>query len=449
MKKVICFFIMILITCSNFVFANENLADGLYKVDIDLWHAYEDKPSMGNPGIDGVANIFVKDEKMQIYIGVKKISFANITTSVSRFFYADDESKVYKLASTYVFEIKIEEEEQLRPRVFSFPLENKSEFFDVLIDPKVEQMGNDPIKARLKVDWSKLERITDNDSLYSLATNDKSEIPKYKEFNENGVLVKFADFVFVPVSISKVSSSEIENKIPFDVLDEVYIYKIVKSEEEIPFEKGVAIGVDEIYSGVDIDFLEVKSADKVYRLEDDKYEEVNFIQGDVIKLKDAKTGFYVIVDYADIQKKEINKTQASNIKNSSPVNNNIIQKKSENTNLAVLSDKSLGDNVHIQDKLSLISENVDEKAILTSEDIILQTSEDNKEIFVNNKETSVDSEVIVIERWDIIFLISFIYILFFVFGIILIKKYVKKIFWEIERMMDINRKIYKNQEDEL
>ena len=213
MKRIFSLLLIFCIIFPIFVFGDDkNLEDGLYKVNISLWHAYEDKASMGNPSIEESANIFVKDGESTVYIGVRPLTFANLTTSVTRFFYADNTEKVYKPAGTYVFEITIPNEVQKRPKIFSFPLKEKSEFYDVLIDPKVEQMGNEPIKARLKLDWTTLEKINENGSLYEMAINDKSEKPRQKDFRENGVLVIAPDFLDMSINISKVSRSALGQK---------------------------------------------------------------------------------------------------------------------------------------------------------------------------------------------------------------------------------------------
>ena len=48
--------------------------------------------------------------------------------------------------------------------IFEFPLPNDNDkYYKCKVDPRVDVMGDDPVKARLKVDWDSLDEVDEDD----------------------------------------------------------------------------------------------------------------------------------------------------------------------------------------------------------------------------------------------------------------------------------------------
>lgn len=135
--------------------AAEELKDGIYTVNIALWHQFMDKPSMGNKGIISEAEIEVKDGKATMFIETQIIQVTGITASVVSFFNYDEGKQDFTKAEARAYNFEIDG--QKRPKIFLFPIKPGSEYYKCMVDPKVEVMGDKPIEARLKVDWSSLK----------------------------------------------------------------------------------------------------------------------------------------------------------------------------------------------------------------------------------------------------------------------------------------------------
>ena len=134
-----------------------DLEDGLYAVNVALWHETEDKPSMGNGALDPKAELFVKDGKGTLFLGTKTLKVSNIQASLSRVFYETDEG--FSAAAPLCFDLKPENEPLPRPGIFALPLEEKKAMIRLKVDPKVAPMGDEPLNARLKLDFQSVKKI--------------------------------------------------------------------------------------------------------------------------------------------------------------------------------------------------------------------------------------------------------------------------------------------------
>lgn len=134
-----------------------DLEDGLYAVDVALWHETEDKPSMGNGALDPKAELFVKDGKGTLFLGTKTLKVSNIQASLSRVFYETDDG--YSAAAALCYDLKPVNEPLPRPRIFALPLEEKRAMIRLKVDPKVAPMGDEPLNARLKLDFQSMKKI--------------------------------------------------------------------------------------------------------------------------------------------------------------------------------------------------------------------------------------------------------------------------------------------------
>ncbi len=133
------------------------LKDGIYTVNIALWHQFMDKPSMGNKGIIPEAEVEVKDGKATMFMETRIIEVTGITASLVSFYNFDEEKQDFSKAEARAYNFEIDG--QKRPRIFIFPINPGKEFYRCMVDPKVEVMGDKPIEARIKVDWSSIKPI--------------------------------------------------------------------------------------------------------------------------------------------------------------------------------------------------------------------------------------------------------------------------------------------------
>lgn len=135
-----------------------NLEDGYYKIPVKLWHAYEEKESMGNKAMVQVAELEVKDKEGYLYIGSGKMEYMSITASLINIYFQKEDGNYYP-AERGDFEMEIPKEPDKRPCVFKTKLINMDEMLKVFVDPKVEPMGDEPIRARVKLDYNSIEKI--------------------------------------------------------------------------------------------------------------------------------------------------------------------------------------------------------------------------------------------------------------------------------------------------
>lgn len=221
-----------------------NLENGIYKVPIKLMHAIEDKLSMGNVALNQTGELLVENGQAYLFISVNKIQIQNITAGLVNLYYLDEKNYISAEANDY--SIQVDESLERRPSVFKIPIKKYSNDLEVLVDPKVEPMGDKPIKARLNVDLDKIKKIDLKESeiiekfntgIKKPAFNsdlagkkiDKSFILEFREntFNE--------DFNFYANKLNSDRAEEI-NKL-FNPLDIVEIYKLetLGDLEEIPY----------------------------------------------------------------------------------------------------------------------------------------------------------------------------------------------------------------------
>lgn len=156
-----------------------DLEDGLYSLPVSLWHESEDKPSMGNGALDEKAELLVKDEKATLYLGTKALKVSNIQASLCRVFYETD--KGLRAAKPLAYDLKIDGEPLPRPSIFAFPLEKKTDWLKVKVDPKVAPMGDEPLNARLKMDFLNLQKMELNQSHLAQRGEGGGKKPSFKD----------------------------------------------------------------------------------------------------------------------------------------------------------------------------------------------------------------------------------------------------------------------------
>lgn len=137
----------------------DKLADGKYNVYVDLWNATSDVASMGNLALNKKALLIVKDGVYTMQLSTRPMTVGTITACLQTIQIKQANGK-YKYA-----EIKARNNEGNQPSVFQFTLPSTEEYIDVLIDPKVEVMGDDPLEARLKMSWDTLAKAADDETI--------------------------------------------------------------------------------------------------------------------------------------------------------------------------------------------------------------------------------------------------------------------------------------------
>lgn len=133
-----------------------NLKNGKYTVYVDLWHATSNKASMGNPTMNHKALLTVKDGTYTMDISTHPMTVGTITACLQTLQIKQSDGS-YKYA-----QITAKNNPGKQPSVFRFVLPSKDTYIPVLIDPKVEVMGEDPLPARLKISWDTLAKAADN-----------------------------------------------------------------------------------------------------------------------------------------------------------------------------------------------------------------------------------------------------------------------------------------------
>ncbi len=162
-----------------------------YTVPVRLWNANEDTESMGDGSIQHMANIRLKDGEMIVYLGADKMEVSSLVSSLVNLYY--DTGKGYQKAKTYSYTIKIEGDDNIRPEVLSFPLTKKQEFVTVLVDPKVDIMGDDPIRARLKFSFNEMKEIKKSEAELILKA-EKNQDNRTLDYKYDRKVKLYADF---------------------------------------------------------------------------------------------------------------------------------------------------------------------------------------------------------------------------------------------------------------
>lgn len=158
------------------------LEDGCYTVPIKLWHAMEEKPSMGNQAFIQMGNLVVKNKKASLYVGTDLMEYMNIKASLINL-YVEQKDGTYQATKKGCYEIEVPNEAEKRPRVFVVELLNQDQMVNVYVDPKVEPMGDEPIRARIKIDWDQAKKITPDQATLVAKYKEGPRKPDFKKEN--------------------------------------------------------------------------------------------------------------------------------------------------------------------------------------------------------------------------------------------------------------------------
>lgn len=128
--------------------------NGYYKVKVRLWHASMNKASMGDDAVVKTAYVHIEDGDVTMRLVTKEMETSGITAHLHDFYiYRDGDYQSATLAA-----------DTGEYWIYEFELPNSSsQFYKCKVDPQVDVMGDEPVKARLKVNWSGKKSIDSDD----------------------------------------------------------------------------------------------------------------------------------------------------------------------------------------------------------------------------------------------------------------------------------------------
>lgn len=309
-----------------------NLEDGYYKIPVKLWHAYEEKESMGNKAMVQVAEIEVKDKAGYLYIGSGKMEYMSITASLINIYFQKEDGNYYP-AEAGDFEMEIPKEKDKRPAVFRTKLVNMDEMTKVFVDPKVEPMGDEPIRARIKLDYGSIEKI-DKDQAELIKKFETG--PKKPEFDSSSsgevenknLIVNYEpetfdeEFSFYGNKLSGKNAEEYSKD--FDKLDQVNVFKIeflgpldeIKEEDKKIQDKRKKI-IPKKEMELRLPLLKFKEEDSLtlYDYTEGERKKIDFtFDKDHVKTKVKNPGIYVLVKSDTLTQSAVTDTKGQDSK---------------------------------------------------------------------------------------------------------------------------------------
>jgi hypothetical protein len=146
---------------ANVVSQNTVSEDGKYQVQVNLWHATQNKASMGNGSLNHTALIEVIDGVWYMSVSVHPMQVGTITASLASLQirqanggYANADIIARNIAGN-------------KPGAFRFALPSRDTYIAVKVDPQVAVMGDEPVDARLRIGWDTLTKVSDDVKLTS------------------------------------------------------------------------------------------------------------------------------------------------------------------------------------------------------------------------------------------------------------------------------------------
>lgn len=256
---------------------NEQSEVRYYSVPVNLWHFVEDKPSMGDGAMGHIANVRMKDGAMEVYISADKMEVRGTLASLISVYY-DDGTRFAK-AKAQAYDMAVEGSEEMRPEVFSFPMNEQKQFLNVFVDPKVEVMGDDPIKCRLKFDFANMKPIDETEATLIDKANNGTPSPNWtgKEARvlvSKGVTLQVAEdtfdkpYSFYANEIKGAKLNSIKSLLNADEMAKVYSLKALSSLEYIELDAKSPINDSR-------DVLVPKKQMKIYLPLDDKMKDTH------------------------------------------------------------------------------------------------------------------------------------------------------------------------------
>ncbi|GHU64361.1 hypothetical protein AGMMS49983_09900 [Clostridia bacterium] len=130
------------------------MTDGKYEVRVDLWHATQDKASMGNGSLNHSGLIEVVGDTLYMSVSVHPIQVGAVTASLSSL-------QIKQANGSYVYaEVTARNIAGNKPSAYRFVLPSKDTYIPVRVDPQVSVMGNETVDARLYISWDTLTKVS-------------------------------------------------------------------------------------------------------------------------------------------------------------------------------------------------------------------------------------------------------------------------------------------------
>lgn len=308
------------------------MKDGYYKIPVKLWHAYEEKESMGNKAMVQVAELEVKDKEGYLYIGSGKMEYMSITASLINIYFQKEDGNYYP-AEPGDFEMEIPKEHDKRPCVFKTKLINMDEMLKVFVDPKVEPMGDEPIRARVKLDYNSIEKI-DKDEAELIKKFETG--PTKPEFNKDApgeaenknLIVNYEpetfteEFSFYGNKLTGKNAEKYSQD--FDKLDQVNVFKIEflgPLNEITEDDKNIQDKRERIMPQKEMDLrlplLKFKKEDNLtlYDYTDGEKKKIDFtVDNDHVKTRVKNPGVYVLVKSDTLTQSAVTDTKGQDSK---------------------------------------------------------------------------------------------------------------------------------------
>lgn len=455
-NKKIYVFIIVLISLFSTVFAEDennpvkkeiDLEDGYYEIPIRLWHAVEEKPSMGNKALRQIAEIEVKDKEANLYIGSDKMEYMSITASLINIYFQKEDGNYYK-AEPGCYELEVPKEQDKRPEVFKTSLLNMDKMTKVYVDPKVEPMGDEPIRARINLDFEKIKKISGNDSILIKKFKEGAKKPEFNSKNSGEVQNKNLIVKYGPETFSeefsfygnRLSGKEAEQySKEFDKLDQINIFNIEflgPLDEIREKEENIQSKRKKIYANKEFDLklplLKFKKEDNLnlYYIHDGNREKLDFkITDDYIETKTKNSGVYIVVKSSGeniaLSNNLENSNQISEIKNTADERGKTFMasvRKPQVKKTTATQDTKIPEKKQNSQVNSLLVENSSQNKIASQENNL-----NSKNIDTTSETLEKTEELEEKESKRIIYLIVLIFIGLNAFAIVFVKKNLKEI----------------------
>lgn len=175
----------------------DNLADGKYTVTVNLWHATQDKESMGNQALYHTGIITVKDGKYYLTIMGHEVTVGVVTGKLKAL-------QVKPGGTTdedWVTPESVDSEKE-GDYTFEFELTSKGEKEYLPSRIQVEEgtpMGTDWVESRLRISWDTLKKTEEDikpGDIVDLEPEPDVTGPLYYADGETGVIVQAEEGVF-------------------------------------------------------------------------------------------------------------------------------------------------------------------------------------------------------------------------------------------------------------
>ncbi|MDR2106711.1 MAG: NEAT domain-containing protein [Coriobacteriales bacterium] len=128
--------------------------DTKYEVRVDLWHATQNRASMGDGSLNHTALVEMVGDQMYMSVSVHPMQVGTIVASLISL-------QVKQANGSYAYaDVIARNIAGNKPSAFRFALPSRDTFIPVRVDPQVAVMGDEPVDARLRISWDTLVKVS-------------------------------------------------------------------------------------------------------------------------------------------------------------------------------------------------------------------------------------------------------------------------------------------------